>query len=980
MSKEEHAKQGKTVEKHKKSLKQSKEEEEEITIDFSKIKKAFTNISNVKFKQQYLTIGLILVALFLSVYFRMYPQWLPITDDWARQSLENSVKAQISAQISQQTPFLPEDQKREIINERFQEFYKANKQAFEEQVRQTSQYFKQRMKYEYDNKSTTYLLAIDPYTYYRLTRNILRHGHVGDVIKNGKEWDALMVAPLGVPTHASFHVYAELLLYKVFNFFGDFDLMHTCFYLPIIVSALAVFPAFFIAKRFGGNVAGFIAAVIAALHPAFIGRTAGGFADTDAYNVVFPLWITWLFLEALESKKTKKTITLAISSGILLGVYSFAWAGWWYIFDFLIATTLMVFAWIFVKNVYEAKTKNIVKRVAQTFSSKEFLNTLTVLLCFILVGGLTSFALTHNLQSFIKAPLQPLFFTTIKEAAHKNLWPNVYTTVAELNPASIKSALNTISFEKPIYFLIASLGLLLTVIGVKKKLSWKVLTTLAASIVWYLLLFTNLSSVNIILWALLYFAPLLVILAWSLKERLEGDVKLALLLFVWIVSTLYASTKGVRFTMLMVPAFALALGIGFGALYSLTKKYLSANLNIPTTYSALLLLIIIASLLVMPLKAINTAAKQEVPSMTDAWFETLTAIKNNSSENAIITSWWDFGHWFKAIAERPVTFDGGSQNSPMAHWVGKLLLTNNESLAIGILRMLDCGSNQAFEILNDYNKDTLTTIKQLNKILTMDKDQARQFLAEQGVPEAIIEKVLNKTHCKPPEAFLITSEDMVGKAGVWGHFGSWNFARAWAYLNVKGKPAEKAIPMLKEKLNSSQEQATNMYYEIQSLSSEKQANDWIAPWPNYLTQQWKPCTRKNQTLTCVFNAIIARQPQADLVLEKAVIDLANNTVTASMYFINKQGLRSNPQQASFKKLVIAKGEELTTITYKNATLNLAVVLDADFDRVLITAPELADSMFTRLFYLDGAGTKHFEKFSDKTTFTGLRIIVWKVKW
>jgi asparagine N-glycosylation enzyme membrane subunit Stt3 len=63
-------------------------------------------------------------------------------------------------------------------------------------------------------------------------------------------------------------------------------------------------------------------------------------------------------------------------------------------------------------------------------------------------------------------------------------------------------------------------------------------------------------------------------------------------------------------------------------------------------------------------------------------------IGNNTSNNTVITSWWDFGHLFTYEANRPVTFDGSSQNSPRAYWVGKALLTSNETLSVGILRML----------------------------------------------------------------------------------------------------------------------------------------------------------------------------------------------------------------------------------------------------------------------------------------------------
>ena len=43
-------------------------------------------------------------------------------------------------------------------------------------------------------------------------------------------------------------------------------------------------------------------------------------------------------------------------------------------------------------------------------------------------------------------------------------------------------------------------------------------------------------------------------------------------------------------------------------------------------------------------------------------------------------------------------------------------------------------------------------------------------------------------------------------------------------------------------------------------------------------------------------------------------------------------------------------------------------------------PVQVGSLFSRLFFFDGAETTAFTKFSDMTDFTGTRIIVWKVDW
>jgi len=64
-----------------------------------------------------------------------------------------------------------------------------------------------------------------------------------------------------------------------------------------------------------------------------------------------------------------------------------------------------------------------------------------------------------------------------------------------------------------------------------------------------------------------------------------------------------------------------------------------------------------------------------------------------------------------------VTFDGGMQNVPQAHWIGHVLLTEDEEEAMGILRMLDCGANTAFEKLNEKLDKPYNSVKILYEIL-----------------------------------------------------------------------------------------------------------------------------------------------------------------------------------------------------------------------------------------------------------------------
>jgi hypothetical protein len=59
---------------------------------------------------------------------------------------------------------------------------------------------------------------------------------------------------------------------------------------------------------------------------------------------------------------------------------------------------------------------------------------------------------------------------------------------------------------------------------------------------------------------------------------------------------------------------------------------------------------------------------------------------------------------------------------------------------------------------------------------------------------------------------------------------------------------------------------------------------------------------------------------------------------------------------------------------------MGVLVDLVNARVLVGSPSFVRSTFVFLFYLDGRYSEHFEKFDERTTFTGDRLVTWKVDW
>ena len=157
------------------------------------------------------------------------------------------------------------------------------------------------------------------------------------------------------------------------------------------------------------------------------------------------------------------------------------------------------------------------------------------------------------------------------------------------------------------------------------------------------------------------------------KMRMDITISSSTHLLFWIAATVYASTKGVRFLMLLTLPFTISLASFVGNLSTWTGGWLKRNMNVPAGTPVIATILFVTFIFMNQWGAAIGTSQQNIPLISDAWWNTLTNIDAKAQPDAILTSWWDFGHWFKAIGNRPTTFDGGTQNTPVAHWVGNAL-------------------------------------------------------------------------------------------------------------------------------------------------------------------------------------------------------------------------------------------------------------------------------------------------------------------
>ncbi len=964
----------KTKSEKKKPEHEKETKEDEVEFDFGKIKDGAKNFFSKenKLASAALLFVLILIPLIVSAGIRMQPDYLPATDQWAKSNIYSFIQNDVTNVINQQYPNLPSANKNKLVADELAKVDKTGmytvqsgqyagqtlnvKQQIQANSAQLKEFFK-------DENGIIYTQDIDPYFWERYAVNIVEKGHIGDEIKNGKEWDNHQLAPNGREIGKQDMLYPMSLawFYNVAHVFNkDLTPIRAMQYYPVFVSAIIILIIFLIARRIAGNLAGFFAAMMAALHPAMLNRTLFGHVDSDILVLFFTVLVMWLIFEAFQAKSLRNQAILAALAGFSVGLYSLAWSGWWYIFDFILITVVASI----IAGLALNRNKIMKNGFIDYIKNSEEKNLAIITAIFFSVSGVFVI-LFRDVETFIVSPfLAVIGFTNIKAPIIGSLWPNVLTTVAELNPGSAQGTIDQTGGI--LLFSIALSAIIFALLKKNRKDEYYMnyyalpLALLLFAGVW--ILYTSTSGITFIALLAIFILGLGTIMLLAQKNSDDLDVKDSILLGIFFIGTLYAGTKGVRFIILLIPAFSIAFGVSVGMMHRLLTRWISKELHVEKIITGTIFAMLFMLLFFLPQNiygAAQTTAQQDIPIVNDAWYYSLKAIQQDSKPNGIITSWWDFGHHFKLIADRPVTFDGTTQDQPQAHWVGKLFMTDNEEQAVGILRMLNCGGNNAYDELYNINKNSIESVNILYDIFEKNKDDARSTLVQKyKLNMQQTETVLGYTHCSPPESYLIASEDMIGKSGVWSHFGSWNFERADIWQNVRGKSLSEGKEYLKQRFGYTDERAESMYYEVNAISSDSEANSWIAPWPSYAGNA-EGCAVQGDMIQCGNG-------------------LQVNMTTNDSFFATAQG---KLRPASFVYLTAnGTAEKVYTENIIPQQLSAMVMPTGDSYISVLSSPELANSMFTRLFYLRGHGLTHFQLLSYQRSITGWNIFVWKVNW
>jgi hypothetical protein len=427
----------------------------------------------------------------------------------------------------------------------------------------------------------------------------------------------------------------------------------------------------------------------------------------------------------------------------------------------------------------------------------------------------------------------------------------------------------------------------------------------------------------------------------------------------WITGTFYSALEAFRFTLLLVVPVGLAFGLAVTKFYEAGSAFFSKHLAPPRAVLARGVLVFFISLYpVVHMADLYVRLCGPPFSMDDQWHGVLTKIKTQTPENAVINSWWDFGHWFKAVAQRRVLFDGMTQNTPYAYWMASALLTDNPQECLGILRMINTSGNRAVDELTEADRMPLSdAVSLVRRCLSIPEIEARRHL-EAVLPPARAQRILSLIFPSAlPPAYIIVSYDMTAKVAPISYIGNWDFSKVDLWFKQKHQSKADFLQYAQTRYHMTPQEAESRYLEILFLD-KKEARGWFS----HVLEYYSP--------------IGAARPDANMLYFDNGVNVNTDNQHVFAQDINPAG-RGFPHS-----LVTVENGRFKEVLQEKPDLSYSVVLfnEKEERKSFLCDTALAKSMLVRMYFFQAEGLDFLKLFDKSVDDRGNVIYVYQVIW
>jgi len=500
------------------------------------------------------------------------------------------------------------------------------------------------------------LFEFDPFFNYRATEYILENGT--DAYFNWideKSWH-----PFGRNVSETSQVTLHLTaasLYTIFNFGSslyDFTILF-----PMVVGSLTAIAVFAFVRVLGGTTAGLFAALIFSISLPIFTRGLIGWFKSEPLGLFFAFIAMYLFVSGLKFNKGKISLIKLVTAGFFLSLGLSAWGG---ILLFVMPIVLFYFSLPFIKN-----KDNFIIWAAPVFS-------ISVILFSLLFERTSTFIIGYaGLAILLPTVFIILSVIVMKFSNERTKIRNCIILLISFIASGV-GIFNSGMIGLPSFRYLNAVNPFLTdQDSLTDSVAEHTTTSLSLS-------FTFLS-------VLIIFA---VIGIWFLFSRKTINLKTDMRIFAIFTSILaiYVSSAFVRLELFASVGIIILGSIGLAILSQKIFEQNKQNLTKIIFPAVIIILFIIP--VTMPENNSWLSWADFPPSIlnggssftqftSDDWKDAMLWIKENTPEDAIVASWWDYGYWITTLSERTTLADNATLNDWQIKKIAYALITNPEN-------------------------------------------------------------------------------------------------------------------------------------------------------------------------------------------------------------------------------------------------------------------------------------------------------------
>ena len=501
------------------------------------------------------------------------------------------------------------------------------------------------------------LNEFDPFFNYRATQFMIENGFPAYL-----EWhDDLSWHPYGRNVSVTSQVMLHSTTATLYQIFGmGTSLYDFTIWFPLVIGSLTTIIIFALVRIIGGTTAGLFASLFFAISPIIIMRGSIGWFKSEPLGLFYGLLAVYLLLSAIKSDKGKVSVAKIVGGGILL---AFGLASWGGVQFFVLPIGLFFVALPFLR-----KDNKFIIWTSVLFVSVFILVTVTFegtlywedryktgeIEALLTLSGLFLIGCTTFLVACV----------IIRRILRKAQLRSGLALLGGAIIAGVAIGSSGVISLPPFRYLNAANPLLVTTDMLTDSVSEHATTTIDISFYFFSIL--------------MVFAG---IGAWLLfQKRVNRSLKIRgeMATFALIIGFLgiYFSSAFVRLEVFGAISVIILSSIGVSILISkiLKGEHKPASVITKTAFLAIIVALLVVPM-VYPEKLNWASANSGIPMTilnggtqfnisTNDWSDSMQWLKENTPEDAVIASWWDYGYWISTLAERKTLAD----NATLIDW------------------------------------------------------------------------------------------------------------------------------------------------------------------------------------------------------------------------------------------------------------------------------------------------------------------------